>query len=118
MPERLAVRKWLVVSAVFVGIAGLVLLALFNPENTPMYPRCPFYVLTGYKCPGCGTLRAIHKMLHLQFSEAFAYNPLLMFAIPFIALISFSSKVARNHYVSRIVVALVLLYWIGRNIVS
>ena len=118
MLERLVTKRWLMVLAVIVGIIGLFIIAVFNPEDTSLYPRCPFYVLTGYKCPGCGTLRAIHRMLHLQFSAAFAYNPLLMFAIPYIVLISISSKIAKNHIVSRGVVIVVLLYWLGRNIVS
>ena len=30
----------------------------------------PLLLLTGYKCPGCRTLRAAHALLHMRFAEA------------------------------------------------
>ena len=50
-------------------IGGMILLWRFNPSSFTFYPRCPFYVLTGYKCPGCGTLRAIHHILNGNIGE-------------------------------------------------
>jgi len=42
-----------------------------------MFPKCSFYVMTGWKCPGCGSQRAFHYLLHGQFVESFRQNPLL-----------------------------------------
>src|SRR5580693_9291812 len=43
---------------------GAVLLELFDPATSGIFPPCPFRYLTGWYCPGCGSLRAIHQLLH------------------------------------------------------
>jgi len=67
-----------------VGTAGF-LLFNFNPALAPFYPPCPFHLLSGLYCPGCGSLRACHKLLHGNLRGAFGLNPLLVVALPFIA---------------------------------
>jgi hypothetical protein len=47
-------------------------------------PFCPFHALTGLDCPGCGSLRAIHSLLRLEFAQALAYNPLICMCLPFL----------------------------------
>jgi hypothetical protein len=37
---------------------------------------CPFRLLTGYPCPGCGGTHAFVALAHGQFGAAWAYNPL------------------------------------------
>lgn len=50
----------------------------FDPEDGPaVYPRCPVKWLTGLDCPGCGSARALHSLLHGEFAKALAYNPWL-----------------------------------------
>ena len=70
-------RNLLAAMGVVACVAGLVFLYFNNPQDLSGFPRCPFYALTGYKCPGCGTLRAIHAALHLRFSDALKLNPIL-----------------------------------------
>jgi hypothetical protein len=36
----------------------------------------------GAPCPGCGSLRAAHQLLHGHFQEAWALNPTLMIVGP------------------------------------
>ena len=100
----------------FAIVAGLVFLYLYNPQDISFFPRCPFYALTGYKCPGCGTLRAIHAMLHLRFGEALRLNPLVFVAIPVIVGMLLSRRFATNPVVGRVILAVVVIYWIVRNI--
>lgn len=38
---------------------------------------CPFRFLFGLWCPGCGGTRMIKSLFHLDFYQAFRYNPLL-----------------------------------------
>lgn len=38
--------------------------------------HCPFKVLTGLDCPGCGLTRAFRAALHFDFVAAFQYHPL------------------------------------------
>jgi hypothetical protein len=40
--------------------------------------------MTGLQCPGCGSLRAIHQLLHGHFAAAFRLNALLMVSLPFV----------------------------------
>lgn len=46
---------------------------------------CIIYRLTGMKCAGCGLTRAIAAVMRLDFSAAFAYNPIwLLYAVYFL----------------------------------
>ena len=65
------------------GVGGaLVLLYFFSPTEHAFYPRCLLHSLTGLSCPGCGSLRAIHQLLHGNVAGALRLNPLLLMALP------------------------------------
>lgn len=59
----------------------------YNPSNTALFPKCPSKVVTSYDCPGCGSQRAIHAILHGDFKTAWDLNALLFFLIPYIILV-------------------------------
>ena len=65
-------------------LAGAAYLFVFEPGRTGFFPACPFRTLTGLTCPGCGTTRALHQILHGHFAAAFMLNPLLLLGLPFI----------------------------------
>src|SRR5215203_1526993 len=65
-------------------LAGAAYLFVFEPGRTGFFPTCPFRTLTGLTCPGCGTTRALHQILHGHFEAAFMLNPLLLLGLPFI----------------------------------
>ena len=65
--------------------AGLMLLRIYNPATSTLFPPCPFHYLTGWYCPGCGSLRAIHQLLHGNVQAAWAMNPLSLLLFPFLA---------------------------------
>lgn len=98
-----------------VGIIGLVFLYFYNPQDIANFPRCPFYALTGYKCPGCGTLRAIHALLHSRVGDAFRLNPFLVVSIPVLIGMLFSRRFAFSPVVGKAILALTVAYWILRN---
>jgi len=60
-----------------VAIIALVLF-FFDPARAPFYPVCLFHKMTGLLCPGCGSLRAMHHLLHGEWALAFRCNPLLI----------------------------------------
>ena len=60
---------------------------IFNPSTTVWFPKCPFLVLTGYRCPGSGSQRAVHSLLHLDFIQAFSFNALQDLSLLFILLL-------------------------------
>ena len=47
-----------------------------DPNAGGSYPTCPFLALTGWYCPGCGSLRALHALTTLDVGTALARNPL------------------------------------------
>lgn len=62
--------------------AGTAYVAEVDPGQPGHYPLCPFRALTGYYCPGCGTLRAIHALAHGHLASALAFNALTVCTLP------------------------------------
>ena len=60
------------------ALGAMVLLFAFDPATTTFFPSCPFRLLTGWSCPGCGTLRAVHALLHGHFGVALHDNPFVL----------------------------------------
>lgn len=56
----------------------------FDPEVSPM-PRCFFKALTGWDCPGCGSQRALHALLHGDAASAWGHNAAIMLLVPLMA---------------------------------
>ena len=54
----------------------------FDPGTHPGFLACPFRTLTGLLCPGCGSQRALHDLLHGDLAEAFSHNALMISALP------------------------------------
>jgi hypothetical protein len=119
-------RITLTVGLISVALA-IAALRVFNPATSNLFPPCPFYVLTGLYCPGCGSLRAIHQLLNGHGRAAFALNPLAVIALPFLGygLASQVSLQFRGRYLPRcfipgswiwILGATIILFGIVRNI--
>jgi hypothetical protein len=67
-----------------IGIVLVIgILYFFNPEQHRVMPKCPFKILTGLSCPGCGIQRAIHALLMGDVRKAIGYNYFLVFAGPY-----------------------------------
>ena len=65
----------------------LLVLAFVDPRTAPFAPFCPFHRVTGLHCPGCGTGRALHALVHGELARALRLNVLAIAAIPvFLAL--------------------------------
>jgi len=111
-----------------IGFTGLaVLFFLLDPAKHDLFPRCIFNSLTGYYCPGCGSQRAIHSLLHLDFAGVVSYNFLF---IPAFLLIFyhymhpvfnrfFGLKLPNVFYFRNtplIILGVIVLFWILRNI--
>jgi len=68
-------------AAVFAALFALT--ATVSPEQPGHYPTCPFRAITGYACPGCGSLRALHDLAHGHFVTALTHNAMLVMMLPF-----------------------------------
>lgn len=59
----------------------------FDPMDASVFwPKCPVKWLTGYDCPGCGSSRALHALVHGHPLEAWAHNRWLPFAAAYAAM--------------------------------
>lgn len=74
--------KTIGLGAVFLTIAAAVF--AFNPQQVSVFPPCLFHRLTGLWCPGCGTTRALHQLLHGNLTAAFRFNPLAISLLPLV----------------------------------
>lgn len=59
--------------------AVVAMLALIGPGSAPTL--CPFALLTGTACPGCGMTRAVGYLLRGEMTEAIAMHPLAPFVV-------------------------------------
>lgn len=50
------------------------------------FPACPFRLLTGWNCPGCGGLRMTHDLLHGDIGAAVVDNAFMLVGLPMLAL--------------------------------
>jgi hypothetical protein len=119
--------KW---SVVFVAMALLVFIyKVFNPVENHYFPKCPFREVTGYKCPGCGSQRAIHHLLNFDIRGAMRENIMLVISIPYL-ITGFIFDIIKHPgpkvliWRKRlfgtkaifVILTLIVLFWICRNI--
>lgn len=97
------------------AIAVLALLCFFDPSTSAIFPPCPTNALTSLYCPGCGTLRAMHALLHGDLKEALSQNILAVIFIPILPAIYFFPKYFRKPIVPAAILAIFILYAILRN---
>lgn len=119
--------KWWIIGAVAViVIAGIAIYSTFDPSTVRFFPRCTFLTLTGLKCPGCGTQRAIHALLHGNFLEAVRFNAMMVASVPLLALYGYAEIVRKSkpRFYNKVnstpiiltIFVLVVLWWILRNV--
>lgn len=119
------VIKWTLVFAAITALAFTY--HYFDPARYSYFPRCPFYRITGYQCPLCGSQQAIHHMLHWEWFDALRANLLLVLALPYIlaAIIVDALPENRTQHWRKwllgkptvwVMIGLVILFWIVRNI--
>ena len=65
---------------------GLVLsLHLRDPHSSGSWGFCPWLVLTGHSCPGCGSLRAMNDLTNGDVVGALSSNLLFVVMLPVLA---------------------------------
>ena len=74
--------KKLCLTLAVILLSGVVLYYL-NPTQYWFMPKCPFKLITGFSCPGCGIQRAVHAILHGEFAEGIKYNYYLSYSGPY-----------------------------------
>jgi hypothetical protein len=113
--------KPLCVIAICILLLGAaIFIYIFNPEKFDIYPRCPFYSITGLYCPGCGSLRALHSIAHGNPARAIRFNVLMVISIPLIVGLLIYKILRKQDMVNPIfsytILAVIIIYWISRNL--
>ena len=84
-------------------------------EVLPNFSLCPFFLITGAPCPGCGMTRAFLKLGQLNISSAMQVNPyslpLLLIMVLYLWLGYIPSWIQQKILI-RISLALVVAVWI------
>lgn len=62
--------------------AGCVMLRLYPPETSRLYPLCPVYRTLHLLCPGCGATRALAALLRGDLPAAVHANLLFVALLP------------------------------------
>lgn len=111
----------------FVIIGVAVLFFVLDPNKHDIFPQCLFHSLTGGYCPGCGSQRALHNLLHLNFAGVVGNNFLFLpaallilyhYTHPVLNRV-FSIKLPNLFYKKAtpwIIFGVVILFWILRNL--
>jgi hypothetical protein len=128
MRIRVQLRKRRMLAAMLLlGTAPIILLRVFDPATSGIFPPCPIRYLTGLYCPGCGSLRAMHALLHGELARAWAMNPLMIVMLPFVTygLVSAALLELRGNGLPEIMLpakwirafcVMVVLYAVARNL--
>jgi hypothetical protein len=127
MPSIASRPNLLRIALVAVGACGVAIVYWFDPVGAAWYPKCPFHLLTGWHCPGCGSSRAAHALLHGDLQGALAYNSLVVCAAPLLLAFSIAHVVSHGrwstHWTTRLsprwiwlVVAALAAFTVLRNI--
>ena len=66
-------------------LTASVLLHVRDPHRGGSWGYCPWLVLTGTYCPGCGGLRAVNDLSNGQLGAAASSNLLFVLSLPFLA---------------------------------
>ena len=122
-------KYFALIISVTAALCAVLLYFFVDARNgNSILPQCPFYSLTGFYCPGCGSQRAFSALLHGDFFGASKFNILIVVALPFIlysacvfVLNTFREKriVQKIFYSTvfvKMVLIIVLLFWVLRNI--
>ncbi len=98
-----------------------------NPSEANFIPKCPLYSTTGVYCPGCGSQRALHDLLHLNIKEVIGHNLLFLLGLFIIGYhfiiegINLLKKTKINNLLYHpktpiFLLIIIVLFWILRNI--
>jgi hypothetical protein len=99
-----------------------------DPHRSGSWGYCPWLLLTGTACPGCGGLRAVNDLTRGDVAAAFSSNALLVGSLPLVAALWTRSLVHRWRdepvswppaviaWAGAAALMLVLLFWVVRNL--
>ena len=115
---------------ILIILAGGIVFYFLDPSRYLFVPKCPFKLLTGFSCPGCGFQRSLHAFLHGHWLEALRYNWFLIASLPYALALVLDNwflpqtqkgkwhEVLEHRYTIYTYIALFFIWWIVRNILG
>jgi hypothetical protein len=109
-------------------LAASVALHFRDPHNAGSWGFCPWFMLTGTSCPGCGGLRAVNDLTRGDVAAAASSNLLFVSTIPLLAVMwgrSFSQRWAGVYrpvpqrvvtWTSATIIVLMIVFTVVRNL--
>lgn len=101
----------------------LLVLVFVDPRTARFAPICPLHATTGLHCPGCGTGRALHALVHGDLSRAVRLNALTVVAIPVFLALTLQAAIHPEKrlpipplWLRLLIYAVLLLFLVGRNL--
>jgi len=112
---------------VIVLLGGLSLYFFWSPSEYDIFPKCPFYTVTGLHCPGCGIQRGVHDIVNGHIINGIRHNYLILlvtFVLGYKLVLFILEKKTQKTYknllhkpiTTHIILVLVILFWLLRNI--
>jgi hypothetical protein len=111
IPARSALRPDLVGT----GAAGAGLIAMIALGDESQWWKCPFRMLTGILCPGCGMQHAISELLSGDLTGAFLANPTVVVG-PLLVSLALLFMRTKNKLGKRVVIFVAILYTVVSSI--
>lgn len=119
------IKRWRTILVLSAIVILILIYGLFDP-SVHFFPRCIFKSLTGLDCPGCGSQRALHALLHADIISAWRFNAMLVLSIPPLAVMAAAAVMrtrrprlyAAMNSTKAIYIWLtaIIIWWIGRNV--
>ncbi len=81
-----------IITICVVAVSAVVTLAIFDPATAGFFPPCLFHQCTGLYCPGCGTTRALHQLLHGNLGAVLRLNSLTLLLAPVLGILAVSGR--------------------------
>jgi Protein of unknown function (DUF2752) len=109
-------------------LAASVLLHVRDPHQSGSWGLCPWLLLTGTACPGCGGLRAVHDLTHGNLVAAASSNLLFVGSLPVLVLwwgrwlsdrwtgLRRPTSSRRALLAGGLFLGLVVVFWVVRNL--
>ena len=124
--------RWQTLTAPMLLAAGVlgasVLLHVRDPHQTGSWGFCPWLLLTGEYCPGCGGLRAVNDLTHGDIGAAVSSNLLFVGSIPLLVFfwgrwftdrwngVRRHTSTRRAFVYAGLFLAVAIIFWVVRNL--
>lgn len=121
-------RKVMAIAIVMLLVILASVYYFFDPFEVGWMPRCLWKVLTDTDCPGCGSQRMVHALMHGDIIAAWHANAYALCMIPVIIFLFWLEFTRERHpklyarvhtpTVITLLVVSVMGWWVLRNIID